>query len=117
MEAIEAAGGKPFFDYQVPAAVITLKQGFGRLIRSLEDRGVLMSARPPHPAPALRPDLPRIASRPTASPRPSPTWKPSSPTRQKECEPLQSAIPSGVERDLKCYRMKFFAAYNLGSVC
>jgi ATP-dependent DNA helicase DinG len=26
----------------VPSAVITLKQGFGRLIRSLEDRGVLM---------------------------------------------------------------------------
>lgn len=42
MEAIEAEGGKPFFDYQVPAAVITLKQGFGRLIRSLDDRGVLM---------------------------------------------------------------------------
>lgn len=29
-------------EYQVPSAVITLKQGFGRLIRSLEDRGVLM---------------------------------------------------------------------------
>jgi ATP-dependent DNA helicase DinG len=42
MEAIEAIGGKPFFDYQVPNAVITLKQGFGRLIRSLSDRGVLM---------------------------------------------------------------------------
>ena len=42
MEAIEAMGGKPFFDYQVPNAVITLKQGFGRLIRSLHDRGVLM---------------------------------------------------------------------------
>ena len=42
MDAIEAAGGKPFFDYQVPAAVITLKQGFGRLIRSIQDRGVLM---------------------------------------------------------------------------
>jgi ATP-dependent DNA helicase DinG len=42
MDAIEADGGKPFFDYQVPAAVITLKQGFGRLIRSLDDRGVLM---------------------------------------------------------------------------
>jgi Rad3-related DNA helicase len=26
MDAIEAAGGKPFFDYQVPSAVITLKQ-------------------------------------------------------------------------------------------
>ena len=42
MDAIEAAGGKPFFDLQIPAAVITLKQGFGRLIRSLSDRGVLM---------------------------------------------------------------------------
>ncbi len=42
MKAIEGAGGKPFFDYQVPSAVLTLKQGFGRLIRSLEDRGVLV---------------------------------------------------------------------------
>jgi ATP-dependent DNA helicase DinG len=42
MRAVAAAGANPFFDYQVPAAVITLKQGFGRLIRSLEDRGVLM---------------------------------------------------------------------------
>jgi ATP-dependent DNA helicase DinG len=42
MDAIEAAGGNPFFDYQVPGAVITLKQGFGRLIRSLKDRGVLV---------------------------------------------------------------------------
>jgi ATP-dependent DNA helicase DinG len=42
MRAIEEAGGSPFFEYQIPSAVITLKQGFGRLIRSLEDRGVLM---------------------------------------------------------------------------
>ncbi|MGB9406245.1 MAG: ATP-dependent DNA helicase [Terracidiphilus sp.] len=42
MKAIEEAGGKPFSDYQVPSAVLTLKQGFGRLIRSLEDRGVLV---------------------------------------------------------------------------
>jgi len=42
MRAIEEAGGKPFNEYQVPAAVLTLKQGFGRLIRSLEDRGVLV---------------------------------------------------------------------------
>ncbi|MGB6720343.1 MAG: helicase C-terminal domain-containing protein [Terracidiphilus sp.] len=42
MKAIEEAGGQPFFDYQVPEAVLTLKQGFGRLIRSLEDRGVLV---------------------------------------------------------------------------
>ena len=41
VKAIDAEGGNAFFDYQVPAAVITLKQGFGRLIRSLHDRGVL----------------------------------------------------------------------------
>jgi len=42
MRAIEETGGNPFFDFQIPAAVITLKQGFGRLIRSMEDRGVLV---------------------------------------------------------------------------
>lgn len=42
MDAVNASGGNAFFDYQVPSAVITLKQGFGRLIRSLKDRGVLM---------------------------------------------------------------------------
>jgi ATP-dependent DNA helicase DinG len=42
MRAIESDGASPFFEYQVPAAVLTLKQGFGRLIRSLEDRGLLV---------------------------------------------------------------------------
>lgn len=42
VKAIDAEGGKAFFQYQVPAAVITLKQGFGRLIRSLHDRGLLV---------------------------------------------------------------------------
>jgi ATP-dependent DNA helicase DinG len=41
VKAIDSAGGNAFFEYQVPAAVITLKQGFGRLIRSLHDRGLL----------------------------------------------------------------------------
>jgi ATP-dependent DNA helicase DinG len=41
-DAIDAAGGNAFLDYQVPGAVIALKQGFGRLIRSLSDHGVLM---------------------------------------------------------------------------
>jgi ATP-dependent DNA helicase DinG len=41
VKAIDANGGNAFFQYQVPSAVITLKQGFGRLIRSLNDRGVL----------------------------------------------------------------------------
>jgi ATP-dependent DNA helicase DinG len=42
LEAIEAAGGNPFFDYQVPQAVIKLKQGFGRLIRTTTDRGMVV---------------------------------------------------------------------------
>ncbi|MBI2681973.1 MAG: DEAD/DEAH box helicase [Acidobacteriales bacterium] len=42
IEAITEDGGNAFFEYQVPAAVITLKQGFGRLIRSLKDRGVVV---------------------------------------------------------------------------
>jgi ATP-dependent DNA helicase DinG len=41
VRSIDARGGNAFFQYQVPAAVITLKQGFGRLIRSLHDRGLL----------------------------------------------------------------------------
>jgi ATP-dependent DNA helicase DinG len=42
VKAIDADRGNAFFQYQVPAAVITLKQGFGRLIRSLHDRGLLV---------------------------------------------------------------------------
>ncbi len=38
---IDEQGGNSFFDYSVPQAIITLKQGLGRLIRSSEDRGVL----------------------------------------------------------------------------
>ncbi len=41
VKSIDSDGGNAFFQYQVPAAVITLKQGFGRLIRSLHDRGLL----------------------------------------------------------------------------
>ncbi len=42
LEAIAAAGGEPFFDYQVPQAVIKLKQGFGRLIRRRTDTGLVV---------------------------------------------------------------------------
>jgi ATP-dependent DNA helicase DinG len=38
---IDENGGRSFFDYSVPQAVITLKQGMGRLIRSSSDRGVI----------------------------------------------------------------------------
>jgi ATP-dependent DNA helicase DinG len=38
---IEENGGRSFFDYSVPQAVISLKQGVGRLIRSSSDRGII----------------------------------------------------------------------------
>lgn len=39
LEAIRARGGNPFVEYQIPEAVIKLKQGFGRLIRRKNDTG------------------------------------------------------------------------------
>lgn len=41
IESITAEGGNAFLTYQIPAAIISLKQGLGRLIRNREDRGVL----------------------------------------------------------------------------
>jgi ATP-dependent DNA helicase DinG len=41
IRTIREQGGNPFFDYQIPQAALALKQGFGRLIRSRSDRGVL----------------------------------------------------------------------------
>jgi ATP-dependent DNA helicase DinG len=41
MRALKADGREPFYEYQIPQAAIALKQGFGRLIRSRSDRGVL----------------------------------------------------------------------------
>lgn len=41
-EHIAAGGGDPFMDYTVPQAVIKFKQGFGRLIRSRDDRGAVL---------------------------------------------------------------------------
>jgi ATP-dependent DNA helicase DinG len=38
---IEDQGGSSFYEYSVPQAIISLKQGLGRLIRSTTDRGVL----------------------------------------------------------------------------
>jgi ATP-dependent DNA helicase DinG len=46
LEAIRRAGGNPFRDEQLPQAVIALKQGAGRLIRTETDRGVLVLCDP-----------------------------------------------------------------------
>ncbi len=42
IQAIREEGGNPFYQYQIPQAALALKQGFGRLIRSRTDRGVLV---------------------------------------------------------------------------
>ncbi|MGQ0801988.1 MAG: ATP-dependent DNA helicase [Pseudomarimonas sp.] len=42
LDALRRRGGNPFFDWQLPSAVIALKQGAGRLIRTHADRGVLV---------------------------------------------------------------------------
>ncbi len=73
LEYIQQQGGDPFWDYQVPAAIITLRQGLGRLIRSSQDRGALcildkrllsrgygrafMESLPPCPVTSAREDL------------------------------------------------------------
>jgi ATP-dependent DNA helicase DinG len=41
IEGIREDGGDPFASYQIPRAALALKQGFGRLIRSRRDRGVV----------------------------------------------------------------------------
>jgi ATP-dependent DNA helicase DinG len=46
IDALRQRGGSPFLDFQLPQAVITLKQGAGRLIRDVSDRGVLVVCDP-----------------------------------------------------------------------
>ncbi|THB68510.1 MAG: ATP-dependent DNA helicase [Gammaproteobacteria bacterium] len=46
IDAINKSGGNAFMDYQLPKAVITLKQGVGRLIRDSSDKGVMVIADP-----------------------------------------------------------------------
>jgi ATP-dependent DNA helicase DinG len=41
IDAIKGKGGNPFMEYQLPNAIISLKQGLGRLIRKSSDRGIL----------------------------------------------------------------------------
>ena len=42
LDEIKAGGGNPFFDYQLPSAIIKFKQGFGRLIRKKTDTGIIV---------------------------------------------------------------------------
>ena len=76
LETIRKRGGNPFRDYQLPEAIIKLKQGFGRLIRSRTDRGIVAILDPrvlskPYGRQFLEslPDCPRVIGppRPAAS--------------------------------------------------
>ncbi|MBK9035082.1 MAG: hypothetical protein IPL61_28100 [Myxococcales bacterium] len=68
--AVAARGGDPFAELQLPQAAIALKQGFGRLIRRRDDRGIVAILDPRvvgraygrHLLDALPPGLPRTAS-------------------------------------------------------
>lgn len=42
VEAIEARGGNPFFEFSLPEAILKFRQGVGRLIRSKSDRGIVV---------------------------------------------------------------------------
>ena len=46
LEMMRRDGGRPFPDYQLPTAVLALKQGAGRLIRDMDDRGILVVCDP-----------------------------------------------------------------------
>ena len=41
IDRVKEEGGNPFFDFQVPRAILTLRQGLGRLMRSSSDQGLL----------------------------------------------------------------------------
>jgi ATP-dependent DNA helicase DinG len=76
LEYIQWQGGDPFWEYQVPSAIITLRQGLGRLIRSGQDCGALcildnrllsraygrafLESLPPCPVTSLREDVRRF---------------------------------------------------------
>jgi ATP-dependent DNA helicase DinG len=77
LEAIRRRGGNPFVEYQVPEAVLKLKQGFGRLIRSRADTGIVAILDP------------RILSKPYGR-----TFLNSLPACPKVVEPLGRADPS-----------------------
>lgn len=90
LEAIRAQGGSPFGEYQLPEAAIKLKQGFGRLIRSRADHGLVVILDPrvrskPYGQLLLNslPDCERIIEQageaPTTSARPA--SRPSAPRR------------------------------------
>ncbi len=58
LEQIREQGGNPFNDYQLPSAIIKFKQGFGRLIRSKTDTGIVVDPRQPDRHQTLRRPIP-----------------------------------------------------------
>ena len=69
-EAVEAAGGDWFRDFALPTAMLQLRQGFGRLIRGHDDRGVVAILDPRLRTRGVRPRVPRGAAALPARRRP-----------------------------------------------
>ncbi len=69
MEDCRLRGGDPFDEVQLPDAVITLKQGVGRLIRDIDDRGVRGDLRQPAGDAPLRRGVPGQSAAGAANPR------------------------------------------------
>ena len=63
LAAIRTRGGNPFADYQLPEAVLKLKQGFGRLIRTQADHGIVVVLDPRLRGRGSRPRLLRARNR------------------------------------------------------
>ena len=54
LESIEERGGDPFAEYSLPEAILKLRQGVGRLIRTKQDTGIVVILDPPRTYKVLR---------------------------------------------------------------
>jgi ATP-dependent DNA helicase DinG len=94
MDVLRRVGKSPFRDYQLPQAVIALKQGVGRLIRDPADRGVLVVCDPRlfgrSYGRAFVDSLPPM--RRTADIDDVRAFFAASPTRQRDCRPASLSL-------------------------
>ena len=114
LEHLARQGGDPFWEYQLPSAIITLRQGLGRLIRSGQDRGALcildsrllskgygrafLQSLPPCPVTGALEDLRRFfASEPYDEPRPEETGQAPIPPKAGQADRRRHRTPEGTD--------------------